>query len=244
MDDGVANPLGQLSPNRYRNASWEAALLGRMVYWVKRMHRGGTILDVGCAEGALLNAVRLGGFGIDVNPRRLTWAAQHGIPVCLAEGTRLPFADHEFALVVSMEVLEHVPRMESIMTEVHRVVRPGGHWIVSVPGVTLRSWYEMWRERRPYYCDEAEHFREFSPVHVPWFENRFVHVRQLESMLEDHGFAIVRRDGVRYVFPQWLSRWPRLQKLLESEASDRLWASVPVIRRFPYWVFRIARARP
>ncbi len=243
MDDNSVQPLGQPSLDRYRSGSWEAALLARMAYWVRRMHTGGMILDVGCGEGALLNAANRGGVGIDLNPQRLVHAGHHGMPVCLADGARLPFADHRFDVAVSMEVLEHVKQMEPVIKEVHRVLRQGGHWILSVPSVTLRSWYEMWREQRPYYCDENEHFREFSPVNIPWFKNRFMSIRQLDSMLEDYHFGIVRRDGVRYVFPQWFGRWPALRNVLESGLSDRAWAHVPVVRQFPFWVVRVVRVQ-
>ncbi|WP_287963035.1 class I SAM-dependent methyltransferase [Alcanivorax sp.] len=227
--------LGHPDPGRYLSGGWPVALLERMAFWVRRVHHGGHLLDLGCAEGALLSCLGERGVGLDLNPDRLRLAADKGIRVCLGDGGLLPFPDHCFDTVVSMEVLEHVPDMSAVMAEVHRVLRPGGNWVISVPNVTLRSWYEMWREGRPYYCDEKEHYREFSPVRIPWFKHRFMHVKELERMLRNQGFEIWKRDGVRYLFPQWFFRAGWLQRCIESSNMDRAWSSVPWICLFPYW---------
>lgn len=236
----VVNPLGRASPDRYRQP-WPRALLLRMAYWLRRYHRHGRILDLGCGEGALLQEAGLRGVGADLNAERLALAVKKGMQVIHADGGRLPFADGAFDVVVCMEVLEHVPRMDVVMAEAARVLKPGGHWLISIPNVTLRSWYEMRKDHRPYYCDAEEHYREFTPVDIPWFEHRFQPIVSLESQLETHGFRLRHRDGVRYLFPQWLSRVPALQRLIESPRTDRLWARVPWVRRFSYWAILVLR---
>jgi SAM-dependent methyltransferase len=45
----------------------------------------------------------------------------------------LPFADGEFDRVVAAEVLEHIPDDEAAITELVRVLRPGGTMAVTVP---------------------------------------------------------------------------------------------------------------
>jgi len=237
----VSNPLGHASPDRYRPGLWPLALLQRMSYWLQRLGRHDRVLDLGCGEGALLEASGLKGFGVDLNPERLALAMQKGLRVTCADGVRLPFANASFDVVVSMEVLEHLPEMRPVRDEVHRVLKPGGVWIVSVPSVTLRSWYEMWREKKAYYCDAQEHYREFTSVEIPWFEHRFELLSQFEAELRMHGFEIEFRDGVRYLFPQWLSRIRALQHFLESPAADRVWSRLPWIRRFPYWAILVLR---
>jgi SAM-dependent methyltransferase len=44
--------------------------------------------------------------------------------------SNLPFADGSFDVVVSCGVLEHVPREEASLAEIHRVLRPGGLFII------------------------------------------------------------------------------------------------------------------
>lgn len=151
----------------------------------------------------------------------------------------MPFADETFDTVISMEVLEHVPDMSVMMREVQRVLKPGGHWVISVPNVTLRSWYEMKKDRQAYYCDEHEHFREFSAIEIGWLEHKFMRTEVFETMFKEQGFSIRYRDGVRYLFPQWFSRVPLLQRLMESPSTDRFWSYVPVVKKFPYWLIRV-----
>ncbi|MCF7821137.1 MAG: class I SAM-dependent methyltransferase [Mariprofundaceae bacterium] len=240
-DKGI-NPLGHASPDRYVQGAWPRALLSRMAHWVSEIHSQGELLDIGCGEGALLHAVGMEGIGVDLNSERLILAAERGLSVALANGEQLPFADASFETVVSMEVLEHVPDMNGMIREIKRVLKPGGHWLISVPSVTLRSWYEMSREHRPYYCDADEHYREFSSANLPWFEHRFVSTKEFEKQLQAGGFGLQYRDGVRYLFPQWFSRFPALQRMIESERSDRLWRQLPGVRKFPYWMIRVLRS--
>lgn len=235
------NPLGHASPDRYVQGSWPQALLDRMAYWVNRMHRHGRLLDLGCGEGALLQRIDGDGFGADLNPERLILAAQKRFSVTLADGCSLPFTDNTFETVISMEVLEHVPQMETMMREAWRVLRPGGCWVISVPSVTLRSWYEMKRDGCPYYCDEQEHYREFSPVDIHGIEHKFMRTDAFEAMFVQEGFTLRHRDGVRYLFPQWFSRIPPLQRMIESPSADRLWAHTPGVKRFPFWMIRVFR---
>jgi 2-polyprenyl-3-methyl-5-hydroxy-6-metoxy-1,4-benzoquinol methylase len=241
QDETVAelNPLGHASPDRYVQGEWPKALLDRMVYWASRMHTHGKFLDLGCGEGALLQQISGGAFGADLNPERLALSVKKKLSVTLADGCLLPFADETFDTVISMEVLEHVPEMAVMMREVQRVLKPGGHWVVSVPGVTLRSWYEMKKDQRPYYCDEHEHFREFTAVDIDWFEHKFMRTDLFETMFREQGFSVRHRDGVRYLFPQWLSRIPALQRLLETPSADRIWSALPVVNRFPFWMIRV-----
>jgi SAM-dependent methyltransferase len=63
----------------------------------------------------------------DVPPGEL----RAGVPCQDVE--RLTFADGSFDLVTSTEVFEHVPDDARGFREVHRVLRPGGHLVFTVP---------------------------------------------------------------------------------------------------------------
>jgi SAM-dependent methyltransferase len=51
----------------------------------------------------------------------------------MADVTRLQFPNKFFDLIVSSEVLEHVPDLHAAFSEIHRVLRPGGVHIFTVP---------------------------------------------------------------------------------------------------------------
>lgn len=47
--------------------------------------------------------------------------------------TRLTFADESFDIIVSSDVLEHVPDLDAAFAETYRVLRPGGSHVFTVP---------------------------------------------------------------------------------------------------------------
>ncbi|MCU0605770.1 MAG: class I SAM-dependent methyltransferase [Desulfobacterales bacterium] len=111
---------------------------------------GSRVLDVGCGSGRhTAAAYRLPGarvLGVDVAADDLSAARErlqlhdrlgaHGggrWDLCAADACRLPFADSSFDLVICAEVLEHVRSHGRVLSEIARVLRPGGDLAVSVP---------------------------------------------------------------------------------------------------------------
>lgn len=49
------------------------------------------------------------------------------------DGKKIPFADNSFDSVFSSEVFEHVFNIEEVLTEIHRVLKPGGRLLFTCP---------------------------------------------------------------------------------------------------------------
>ena len=95
------------------------------------------VLDVGCGDGRLTRMLfRLPlEAGIDVNLDEVTRARRSGVykqALCVSAAT-LPFEDRSFASVFSNCVLEHVDGIDRALSEIHRVLRPGGTLLSTVP---------------------------------------------------------------------------------------------------------------
>ena len=101
---------------------------------------GGRILDFGCGNGDLVYLFRgLGydAFGCDMQFKEGPYAAELTASDHLRhireEPYSLPFPDETFDVVISTQVLEHVQEYAPTLREVHRVLRPGGGRLPSVP---------------------------------------------------------------------------------------------------------------
>ncbi len=110
---------------------------------------GDRVLDLGCGEGrhaitAYLEAA-VTVIGLDLSLADLGTAVgrfrefedledrTRRVDFACGSGLRLPFADAVFDKVICAEVLEHVPDYETMLREIHRVLKPGGQLAVSVP---------------------------------------------------------------------------------------------------------------
>lgn len=56
-----------------------------------------------------------------------------GVDVVADLANRLPFDDETFEAVIANQVLEHIKDLVALVREVHRVLRPGGVFVVHVP---------------------------------------------------------------------------------------------------------------
>jgi SAM-dependent methyltransferase len=100
------------------------------------------IFEMGCGYGALLHFCRQEGYrhavGVDRSPQQVETAACLGIPG-VQQGDLLSalgsLPDSSQDVVIAFDVLEHFAKHEllPLIDEVHRVLRPGGRWIVHVP---------------------------------------------------------------------------------------------------------------
>jgi SAM-dependent methyltransferase len=100
----------------------------------------GRLLEVGCGAGRYLRALRalrpeLALVGADLSRAALARLAAlaPGVERRLVTGEALPAADAEFDAVLAIDVLEHVRDPDRLLSEVHRVLAPGGVFHLHVP---------------------------------------------------------------------------------------------------------------
>ena len=99
------------------------------------------ILDLGCGNGIsarLLNQADFDVVGTDISPLFLEEAREWVNPrlryhVC--DVIELPFESGSFDVICSNELIEHLPDVETALTEMIRVVRKGGRIVLSGPNL-------------------------------------------------------------------------------------------------------------
>jgi len=95
------------------------------------------LLDLGCGFGEFTSVFfdEPVDVGLDIRLDDLKQASRGGkyLSVVRADARRMPFADGSFSSVMSLSVLEHIPRTEGAVAEAHRVLQPGGKFVLTAP---------------------------------------------------------------------------------------------------------------
>jgi SAM-dependent methyltransferase len=95
------------------------------------------VLDMGCGDGQFAQATfsKLLDIGIDPWSGPVRQAAKRGSYRLSIQGSgaSLPFPPQSFTTVISNSVLEHIPDVDQVVTEISRVMRPGGSLLFCVP---------------------------------------------------------------------------------------------------------------
>ncbi len=98
--------------------------------------QGKAVLDLGCAGGFMAEALDDRGArvtGIDPATDAIAAAQTHAgardIRYDIGVGEALPYTDASFDAVVCVDVLEHVADLTKVMSEVFRVLKPGGMFL-------------------------------------------------------------------------------------------------------------------
>jgi len=124
------------SPLRLLLQRWE-------IRWFQRrlpVPAGATVLEIGCGRGAgaevLRRRLRPAALHVlDLDPamvalarRRLTRKSATGVHLCVADAVRLPYSAACFDAVFGFGFLHHVPDWQAAVTEISRVLKPGGRY--------------------------------------------------------------------------------------------------------------------
>ncbi|SRR5581483_2235646 len=198
----------------------------------------GALLDVPAGEGAL--AARLIDAGFDVRCCDLYPEIFRLDGVDIHQGNldaELPFGDRSFDYVTCLEGLEHIENPQQAMREFARVLKPGGHLIVSVPNILNIEERLKWllygytshfkpitragRERLQADYDN----REEIAAHV-----NPIGYSELRYILEKHGFEIANAYRDKPKANAWLY-WPivatikLLAKLTPARKREERWTN-------------------
>jgi SAM-dependent methyltransferase len=96
------------------------------------------LLDVGCGAGNMIHHLSYYGQvkGIEIDPRPVKMAHQRGYDVDQFDATQpMPFTANSFDAVTALDVIEHNQDDLAILADSYRVLKPGGHIIITVPAL-------------------------------------------------------------------------------------------------------------
>jgi SAM-dependent methyltransferase len=140
----------------------------------------GLFLDIGCATGMLLAFLRDRGWGVH-GVELCRESAEYGISgkkldIFIGTLEEAAFPGAHFPVIHFSHLIEHVPDPRHFLSEVNRILRPGGYAVIVTPnidGLQARLFRERWRSAI------ADHLTLFSR-------------RTLRRILMESGFEILK----------------------------------------------------
>jgi ubiquinone/menaquinone biosynthesis C-methylase UbiE len=105
---------------------------------------GDRVLEVGCGQGHLTRALAERGVditGIDANRQAPEVAGTGLVRHMVAEA--LFFEDATFDFIISIHAIEHIPPLEEALTEMTRVLKPGGKALFVYPAEPIKGLYAV-----------------------------------------------------------------------------------------------------
>lgn len=191
------------------------------------------LLEDGCGLGDGVDYLAERGidaWGIDVGVRSESWAKlANKDRLLLADGTNLPFDDQAFDIVTSSGVLEHIgeprprrsqhPYQLDYMTELVRVLKPGGKALVAQPNGAhpVDFWHSSenssMRFHVPYeaWMPNAWEIRRWAHASPHPVEIKFLSPEGYLAFerVREHLYGRVLTGAMRGLF-KTITRWPRL----------------------------------
>ncbi len=126
----------------------------------------GEVLDIGSADGTFTKIIADYSktkkvIGIDILENSVKYARKRfkkdkRMRFLVADAHQLPFKDKRFQAVFCLEALEHIYNPQKVLSEIKRVLKPGGYLIILVPTnsllfkilwwFVLHTWGRHWQE--------------------------------------------------------------------------------------------------
>lgn len=197
-------PVASGTPRSLRQARMLATALGPATGTDTGTPR--TILNIGCGDGTaaataapLLTGHRL--IGIDWSQDALKRARAHLTYTIRGElsGAGLPFATASADAVLFSEVIEHLVDPDAALDEIRRVLRPGGHLMLSTPN--LAAWYNralLLAGVQPVFSEVSLRAIHGRPGKEVVGHLRLYTARALREFVTAAGFDVVRLEGAPF----------------------------------------------
>ncbi len=190
----------------------------------------GRALDVGCATGLFLDALRARGWkvtGVEPSDFAARYARERlGLAVHQGMLDDAPFAERSFELITLWHVLEHLPDPAASLQRLRSLLVPGGVVALTVPnagGWDARLWGAWWAG-----WDAPRHLYHFTPA-------------TLSRLLHDAGFQVMARRSFTDRHGMWvLSAAARARAFPTSRGHRllyRMLATLPAqLLTYPYFL--------
>lgn len=194
--------------------------------------RGRRVLDAGAGLGVLSSEIArsYGAFVVALDSASWVTRIDRAARPVQADLMHLPFADHSFDSVICLEVLEHTLDPDRVLSELRRVLCPGGVFLLSTPSyMNVAGVLKVVLEACGAY--EPDTFAPFDGWKPKVLERRFTAFGVRRALLRQ-GFRILRVEGAE-IFDAMLPFANRIPGLFENERFLRVRARIDRLSSWP-----------
>lgn len=148
------------------------------------MPEKGRLLEIGCAMGMTLNAFRKLGWKVTgVEPEE--WSCKlardkYGLDVINSTFQEADLGESSFDVVLLLHVIEHLPNPAKGLSQIARILRPGGFLVLETPRYDT-LWFKLLKGRE----------RSVILGHIYFFTRK-----TMQALARESGFEVVRLDSV------------------------------------------------
>ena len=151
------------------------------------------ILEIGCGIGTVVYELSEKGHdiaGIDISGEAIDYGRKKysDIHLEVQAAETLPYEDESFEVVLSFDLFEHIAAIDKHISEVRRVLRPGGYYLFQTPNKCSNIIYEtlwtkslQWRRYHPSLHSPGQLRRRMARH---GFETRFVKMNPINEFTE------------------------------------------------------------
>jgi ubiquinone/menaquinone biosynthesis C-methylase UbiE len=112
----------------------------------------------------------------------------------------MPIKDSFFDIVLSFDVLEHIPDVDAHLSEVRRVLKPGGFYLFQTPNKLTNVPFEILKNRsltkhKTYHCSLQTFWSLKGLLVTHGFEFRFIKIPVMNEFMERKVARVLGRAG-------------------------------------------------
>ena len=172
-----------------RRRDWTLA-----VQYLEAHYGKGTVLDVGCFDGAFLEQLSAGWdrYGVEINDAARRRASARGIEIVAQRAEEVGKLPCRFDVIVAFDFVEHVRDPRLLLKQMAERLTPGGAILIGTGNTQALSWRLM--GSRYWYCAIPEHLAFISEA---W-------CRTSAAALGLNLVAVQRYSHARSRHPRWV----------------------------------------
>lgn len=156
----------------------------KLLNLLEHYRKSNRLLDVGCSMGSFLIKAREAGWqteGVETDTETANFAMKHyNLKISTKPLQECGFEDNMFDIVFCSHVLEHICELREVLSDIHRILRPRGLFIVAVPTEVASPTYYLKRKE----------FTIGPPNHVNYFT-----FSSLSNILQTSSFKVIKQTS-------------------------------------------------